>query len=74
MNRYVCDNEIGTPTTVYMSPNVQEYLSIAGWKFAKGVDMILQPIPQCVFSKLTEDQLTIFDKVRPAFQRMIDQK
>ena len=72
--RNAIDAEILLPWTVYMGPNVKEQLSIAAWTFAKDIKMILLPIPDCIFSKLCDERMRIFDKITTSFHKFIDDK
>ena len=72
--RYLQEDELEGVSTVYMAPNVKEFLSIAAWSFAKSINMVLQPIPNCIYTRLEDAQLKIFDKLRPAFEKMTHDK
>ena len=72
--RYLCDHELSRPSTIYMDPKLKKHLSIAAWRFAKDEHMILQPIPDCIFKKVCEENRRVIDKVTSSFEVLVTKK
>ena len=71
---YLTKCEIPLPATVYMTPSVKQYMSIACWKFAKDAKLILQPIPDSVFAVVVNSKLSIYDRIKPSFEKTVTDK
>ena len=67
-------DQLTFPATVYMAPTVTEHMSIATWKYSKQLNIIMQPIPDSVFREVLKRNETIFDHIKPAFEKMVTDK
>ena len=71
---FLCDKTAPAPAELYLSPDISDFLSFAMWKFCREADMVVQPIPSCVFKKLSDGKFTFFQKFEAALHKLLTDK
>ena len=71
---FLCSKNAPAPAVLYVSPDISDFISFAMWKFCSEADIVVHPIPTCIFKKVADPKKTLFDNFQASFHKLLTNK